>query len=53
MRRRVFGVVGLDLDDRAADAVDEQCRADQGGRDLVDAAREELPSEGQCSDSVT
>ena len=39
--RRVVAVVGLDLDDRAADAVDEQRRADQLGRDLVDAAGEE------------
>ena len=39
--RRVLVVVGLDLDDRAADAVDEQRRADQRRRDLVDAAGEE------------
>ena len=38
---RVGRIVGLDLDDRAADPVDEQRDADQVGRDLVDAAREE------------
>ena len=39
--RRVLVVVRLDLDDAPADAVDEQGRAEQLGRDLVHAAREE------------
>ncbi len=34
-------VIGLDLDDQAADAVEQECRADQVGRDLVDGAIEE------------
>ena len=42
---RVGRIVGLDLDDRAADPVDEQRDADQVGRDLVDAAREEVRRE--------
>jgi hypothetical protein len=42
VRRRIFGVVRLDLDDRAADPVDEQGRTDQIGRDLVDATGKEL-----------
>ena len=41
MRRRVGVVIGLDLDDDAADALEQQRRADQFGRDLVDAAVEE------------
>ena len=41
MRRRILVVVCLDLDDRAADAVDQQGRADQVRRDVVDAAIEE------------
>jgi hypothetical protein len=41
VRRRILRVVGLDLDDAPADAVDEECRADQLRRDLVDAAGEE------------
>jgi hypothetical protein len=36
VRRRILVVVGLDLDDRAAYAVDEELRADQLGSDLVD-----------------
>jgi hypothetical protein len=43
MGGRVLGVVGFDLDDPAADTVEEERDADQVGRDLVDAAREELP----------
>jgi hypothetical protein len=42
MSRRILGVVCLDLDDPASDAVDEEDDADQLGRDLVDAAGEEL-----------
>ena len=34
-------MIGLDLDDDAADAVDQQRRADQVGRDLMHAAGEE------------
>ena len=37
----IVGVVRLDLDDHAADAVDEQRGADELGRDLVHRAREE------------
>ncbi|MGY4288952.1 hypothetical protein ACVWXO_008172 [Bradyrhizobium sp. LM2.7] len=40
VRRRVGMMIGLDLDDEAADTVDQHGRADQVGRDLVDAARE-------------
>jgi hypothetical protein len=38
--RRVLAVVGLDLDDPPAHAVDQQRRADQLGRHLVHAAGE-------------
>jgi hypothetical protein len=34
-------VIGLDLDDAAADAVEQQRRPDQVGRNLVHAAAEE------------
>ena len=44
MRRRLGVVIGLDLDDDAADAIDQQGRADQIGRDLVDAAVKEGPA---------
>ena len=37
MRRRLGVMVGLDLDNDAADAVDQKRRADQVGRDLVHA----------------
>ncbi len=40
MRGRVSVVIGLDFDDRAADAINQQCRADHFGRDLVDRAVE-------------
>ena len=43
--RRVFLVIGLDLDDPSADSVEEQGCADQLRRDLVDAAREEVTLE--------
>ncbi|MFL5962618.1 MAG: hypothetical protein ACJ757_06970 [Gaiellaceae bacterium] len=36
MRSRILVIVGLDLDDRPADAVDQELRADQLRRDLVD-----------------
>ena len=52
---RVVGVVGLDLDDATADAVDEQRAADQLRRDLVHAPREELAREvaqNSCSASA-
>ena len=39
---RVLVVVGLDLDDLAADSVDQECGTDQLGRDLVDVPVEEL-----------
>ena len=38
MRRRLGVVIGLDFDDDAADAVDQQRRADQVGRNLEHAA---------------
>ena len=40
--RGIVLVVGFDLDDPPAHAVDEQGGADQLGRDLVHRAREEL-----------
>jgi hypothetical protein len=46
VRGRVLLVVGLDLDDRAPRAVEEELGADQLGRDLVDAAVEEVAREG-------
>jgi hypothetical protein len=36
VRRRILVVIRLDLDDRPAHAVDEELRADQLRRDLVD-----------------
>ena len=42
--RRILLVVGLDLDDRPADAVDEERAADEIRRDVVHAARKKLPS---------
>jgi hypothetical protein len=40
---RIGVVIGLDLDDPPADAVDQQRRPDQLGSDLVHAAGEETP----------
>src|SRR5262249_55404782 len=40
MGRRIGMMIGLDLDDDPADAVHQKRRADQVGRDLVDAAGE-------------
>ena len=40
VRRRVGVVIGLELDDDAADATDEQRRTDELGRDLVHGAVE-------------
>ena len=45
VRGGILVVVRLDLDDHAADAVDEQRGADQLGRDVVHRAREELTRE--------
>ena len=42
MARLVVLRVGLDLDDPATDAVDEERPADEGGRGVVDAAGHEL-----------
>ena len=41
MRGRLGVMIGLDLDDDAADAVDQQRRADQVGRDLMHTAGKE------------
>jgi len=41
VRRRVGVVIGLDLDNSAADTVNEQCRADQIGRNIMNASGEE------------
>jgi hypothetical protein len=38
VRRGILVVIRLDLDDRPADAIDEEFRADQLRRDLVDVA---------------
>jgi hypothetical protein len=43
---RVVGRIRLHLDHDAADAVQEERRADQRGRDLVDVAREEVRRDG-------
>jgi hypothetical protein len=40
VRRGILVVVGLELDDRPSDAVDEELGADQLGRDLVDVPPE-------------
>ena len=58
VRGRIGVVIGLDLDDPAADAVDQQRRADQVGRDLVDAAGKERATEVwlealRCCSAVT
>ncbi len=41
MRRRVGVVIGLDLDDHSAGAIEQKHRADQVGRDLMHRAVEE------------
>jgi hypothetical protein len=41
MRRRIGVVIGLDLDNPAADPVNHNNRADQVGRDLMHAAGKE------------
>ena len=46
MRGRFGVMVGLDLDDDPADAVEQERRADQVGRDLVHAAREKGTLQG-------
>jgi hypothetical protein len=38
VRRRILVIVRLELDDRSADSVDEELRADQLRRDLVDVS---------------
>ena len=43
--RGILVVVCLDLDDPAADTAEEQRHADQVGRDLMDAAREEFSAD--------
>ena len=45
MRGRVGVVIGLDLDDAAADAINQKARSDQFGRHLMDAAGEEAAAE--------
>jgi hypothetical protein len=45
VRGRILVVACLDLDDRSAGAFEEQRDADQVGRDLVDAAGEELAAD--------
>ena len=44
VRGRLGVVIGLELDDDAAHAVEQQRRANQFGRDLVHAAGKELPA---------
>ena len=46
VRRRLGMMIGLDLDDDPADAVDQHGRTDQVGRDLVDAAVEKAALQG-------
>src|SRR6266852_2957023 len=45
MRRRIGVMVGLDLDDEAADPVHQERDANQVGRDLMHAAREKATLE--------
>jgi hypothetical protein len=45
MRRRLGMVIGLELDDHAADAVEQKRCADEVGRDLMHAAREKAAFE--------
>jgi hypothetical protein len=49
VRRRILMVVGLDLDDRAADAVDEERRSDQLLGDFVHRPGEEIASDHVCA----
>jgi hypothetical protein len=42
---RILVVVRLDFDDLAPDAVDEEGRPDELGRNIVDAAVEEAPAQ--------
>jgi hypothetical protein len=49
VRGRILVVVGLDLDDRASDAVDEERDTDELRRDVVNRAREEVPGEPHSS----
>jgi hypothetical protein len=46
MGGRLGMMIGLDLDDDPADAIDQHGRTDQIGRDLVDAAAEEGALQG-------
>ena len=48
VRRRIGVVIGLDLDDDAADAIEQERRTDQLGRDRVHAAGEEGSAEQPC-----
>jgi hypothetical protein len=48
---RVFAFVGLGLDDRAADAVEEEPAADQGRGDVMNAAVEEVGPEARPAGS--
>jgi hypothetical protein len=52
VRRRIGVVIGLDLDDAAADAVEQKGRADQIGRHRVHAARKETPPNASHSGFV-
>ena len=45
VRRRIGVVIGLDLDDLAADPVKEKRCANEVGRDRMDAAREEAAAQ--------
>ena len=47
MRGRVGVMIGLDLDNDPAGATEQECRTDQIGRDLVDAAVEEAFAEAR------
>src|SRR5262249_49275983 len=48
VRRGIGVVIGLDLDDDAADALEQQRRADEIGRHLVHAAGKEFSAEQGC-----
>src|SRR5947209_6761361 len=45
VRRRIGMVIGLDLDDHAADAIEDEGSADELGCDRMYAAREETAAE--------